>query len=57
MEVTAAVVKEKGSNVELTKVIPDKPGSEEVLVQSFLLVYALPILVTRNFITVLFFKF
>jgi aryl-alcohol dehydrogenase len=33
MEITAAVVKEKGSNFELTKVILDKPGSEEILVR------------------------
>jgi len=33
MEITAAVIKEKGSSFELTKVILDKPGSEEVLVR------------------------
>ncbi|RZK37026.1 MAG: NAD(P)-dependent alcohol dehydrogenase [Pedobacter sp.] len=33
MEITAAVVREKGSNFELTKVTLDKPGAEEVLVK------------------------
>jgi len=33
MEITAAVVKEKGSNFELQKVILDAPGREEVLVK------------------------
>jgi len=33
MEITAAVIKEKGSNFELTKVILDQPKSDEVLVK------------------------
>jgi aryl-alcohol dehydrogenase len=33
MEITAAVVKEKGSNFELEKVLLDRPKSEEVLVK------------------------
>lgn len=33
MEITAAVVKEKGGNFELDKVFLDKPGMEEVLVR------------------------
>jgi aryl-alcohol dehydrogenase len=33
MEITAAIVKEKGSNFELQKVILDAPGAEEVLVK------------------------
>jgi len=33
MEITAAVVKEKGSDFQITKVSLDKPGTEEVLVK------------------------
>lgn len=33
MEITAAVIKEKGGNFELQKVLLDKPGPEEVLVK------------------------
>ena len=33
MEITAAIVKEKGSAFELTKVTLDEPGAEEVLVK------------------------